>query len=279
MFDFPKRLKMNFEEKREQRRLEEEGRAEAREEQERRERLKREKERREHEELKQKQRVDAKKRKCPYCSAIIDQEPKGKFKCLSCKSEIHIQKSGKEIKLLTKDERERINAERKERAAENRYFNFFQDLNVQRSYLEQRRNDWFRQMGEKANYPDLTWSLSHELLQRFGKSKKYFEMKMLYLQMALMQKQEGKEFFHLLQEARKMELYDIRKQMSGFNDDMFKIKYKVVIIGGESDCLVCSALNNKKFTIEEVFETMPLPAKNCTHDGGWCTCCYAIEAE
>ena len=87
--------------------------------------------------------------RCPYCHAVIDKEPKGKFKCPSCGGEIHIQKSGKKINLLTKEQRENLNAQRKLQAAENRYFLFFDGAGASRDYLVTERNNYFKKMGKR----------------------------------------------------------------------------------------------------------------------------------
>jgi uncharacterized Zn finger protein (UPF0148 family) len=215
----------------------------------------------------------SKSQKCPYCGVLIDKEPKGKFKCPTCKEEIHIQKLGDKNKLIKKSEYEAFKSEKKKIAEENKYYRFFQYHDLSRSYLERRKIDWFNKFKENANYPDLIWSISNELLNTYAKSNDYFNMKMLYFEMALFQKKENKKFLHLLQESRKMELYDIRKQMSK------EFNYKVVIVGGELDCQVCKELDGKAFSIKEALDKMPIPPKDCTHDKGWCTCCYATEIE
>jgi len=210
------------------------------------------------------------KMKCPYCGIIIEKEPKAKFKCPNCKEEIYIQKSGEKKILIKKSEYETLQSEKKRIAEENKYFKFFEDYDLSRPYLEKRKFEWFNKFREKANYSDLIWSLSNELLNTFAKKNDYSKMRGLYFDMAILQKKQNKEFYHLLKESRRMELYEIQKQLS--ND----IKYKVVIIGGEPGCEYCNEFNGKSFTIEEALEEMPIPHPNCSNDG-WCTCCYTVK--
>lgn len=93
---------------------------------------------------------------------------------------------------------------------------------------------------------------------------------MLYLQMAKMQYQAEKEFFHLLQEVQKMSLYETRKQMQD-------TKIEIGVIVCEDSCPACVELSRMKYTIEEAIEQMPLPVKGCTTEGGWCRCEYSVR--
>lgn len=223
MFDFLKRLMENIEKRREQGRLEEGGWVEA----------KKEQERREHERLKQQQRDVAKKRKCPYCSAIIDKEPKGKFKCPSCKSDIYIQKSGTEVNLLTKDERERLNAERKKRAEKNKNFRFFEDIVDDRDFLEKKRVEYLQKFECKGNYDDLTWWVANEVQIAFVRKNDFHNAGMVYIRQAMFQYERGKPFFHLLQEYQRMVLYDIKYRLPEFNMEVN------IVTSGNKSCPPC----------------------------------------
>lgn len=214
-----------------------------------------------------------KRRKCPYCGIQIDKEPKGKFKCPSCKEEIYPEKKeGKLIMYNTKKDYETLQLKKKEQAAKNKFFRFFESFEISKGYLDQRRADWIRRTNLTLNYDDLIWTLSNEMLLEYAKHNKFQEMSSLYFSMAYFQKERNNEFFHLLQESRKIELYNTKKQLIG-------LKYKVIIVDGELDCKACQELDGKMFSIKEALEKMPIPPKNCTHDGGWCTCCYTTELE
>jgi rubrerythrin len=209
--------------------------------------------------------------KCPYCNSLIEKELKGKFKCPSCKEEIYLErKEGKIIKLITKSDYEALQLRKKEQSAKNKYFRFFDSLEIPKGYLEKRRTEWIRKTNLTLNYDDLIWSISNEILLEYAKQKKFQEMSDLYLSMAHLQKECNKEFFYLLQEARKMELYGIKKELKGF-------KYKVVIVATYNRyCKDCQEQDGKMFTMEEALKKMPIPVKNCTNEG-FCMCCYAAE--
>lgn len=213
----------------------------------------------------------SKKKKCPYCNIIIEKEHKSKFKCPSCKEEIMTVKDGEKIYYLTKAEHESHKAEKKKKADRNKYYRFYEDFeSISQNYLSQKESEWFRKMGDKANYDDLTWSVANGLLHEFAKQNNFYEMKILYLKMASFQYQHGKDFFRLLQLCRKMELYQIRKDIGK------DLKYKVVIVGSDPDCPECTKLDGTTYTIDEALEKIPIPHKDCTN-GGWCRCCYSAE--
>lgn len=214
-----------------------------------------------------------KKIRCPYCRVVIEKEHKGKFKCPSCKGEIHIRKTGGKIKLLTKDERERLNAERKEQAEKNKYFIFFQDFIDDKEYLEDKRVEWLKKFPYRGNYNDLTWSFAHEILQAYMEHREFQKASSLYFSLARFQFEHYEPFFHLLHEGKRMALYDY-KYTPAFDG----IKLEVCVITcGEQSCPACRELNGKWFTVDAALEQMPIPVINCTNEGGWCRCCYGAK--
>jgi rubrerythrin len=211
-------------------------------------------------------------RKCPYCNVLIEKEPKGKFKCPSCKEEIHLQKLGDKTIFISKMDYESLQIDKKRKTEENKYYRFFENYDLSYDYLTERKNEWFNKFKEKANFPDLIWSLLNDTLTAYAKSQRFHDMAMLYLEMAVIQKNNNKEFFHLLQESKKMELYSIKKEMLG-------LKYKIVISATYNKyCQECQEQDGKMFTVDEALEKMPIPVKNCTNDG-FCRCCYATKID
>lgn len=176
-------------------------------------------------------------------------------------------------KIVTESDSYPLQDEKTRKTEEKKYFRFFQNHRIEKSFLEQKRDEWFIRNGESSSYPDLIWALSHELLHEYGKSDNFFNMKMLYFEMAFLLKNRNEDFFHLLQESKRMELYDIKKNFAGDPES------KVMIICGETDCTACSKLNGLTLTIDEALERMPIPPKKCSHNDGWCTCCYIIGSK
>jgi hypothetical protein len=154
---------------------------------------------------------------------------------------------------------------------ERQYFRFFRNHRIEKGFLEKKRDEWFDMHREATNYPDLIWAVSNELLHEYAMAENYFNMKMLYFELAFFEKSMKNEYFSLLQESKRMELLDIKKN---FRDN---IDSQVVIRCGETDCVICSRLDGKILTIKEALENMPIPPEHCSHNDGWCTCCYTVD--
>ena len=75
--------------------------------------------------------------------------------------------------------------------------------------------------------------------------------------------QLGKDFFRVLQESAKCELYHMQD---------FGINKTEIFTAGETSCSKCQSLHGKIFTITKALETMPIPVKDC--ENGFCRCLY-----
>jgi predicted RNA-binding Zn-ribbon protein involved in translation (DUF1610 family) len=206
-------------------------------------------------------------KKCPYCGIVIEKDPTRKFKCPSCKGEIFLKGENGIVRLLSKDDYELQLKKLKAKQEENMYLKFFQNYLLTEKQLLKRKEEWFQKFGDKASYSDLTWSVANDLLDSYAKLNEFHDMKMIYFQMALLEKKNNREFFHLLQESTKMELLEYKK-----NRDV--IKKVEILSAGEDSCEICNKLNGKRFTIDDALEKMPIPTPDCTNEIGYCRCLY-----
>lgn len=179
------------------------------------------------------------------------------------------------IKQLNQDEIEAANGsvrhEHETRTEEKSYFRFFRNHRIEKSFLERKRDEWFNSQCEGSSYYDLIWAVSNELLHEYAISENFFNMKMLYFELAFFEKSMQNEFYSLLQESKRMELFDIRKHLHDDSDAL------VVIRCGEIDCEICSINDGMTLTIREAVKEMPIPPLKCSHNDGWCTCCYTAD--
>jgi hypothetical protein len=208
---------------------------------------------------------------CPYCGIQIDKKLRNGFICPVCKGEIYLKKEADKTLFITKDDYKSIQVEEKVNSERDYYYRFFdQEINI--NYLRQKDNEWFDELKGKATYPDLIWSLANELILTYTKENLFREMSNLYLKMAFFQKKYGRDFFPYLQESRKMHLYDLRSKCHYFTS-------KIKIIVADRNCRTCLDFEGKVFTFEEALNSMPIPHKDCDHEGGWCNCCWVAEFE
>ncbi len=123
-------------------------------------------------------------------------------------------------------------------------------------------------MSNKA--ADKEWAALNKKLVKAMKGNDWDELKMTYFDMAMFCYDEGRSFFHLLEEARKAELRGYQQS---------PVVTRVSIMTSKSgSCAQCVQLHGKKYSIEDALETMPIPVKDCAMDlgtgGGWCRCVY-----
>ena len=86
---------------------------------------------------------------------------------------------------------------------------------------------------------------------------------MLYWEQARLLHQLGKDFFRMLQESAKCELYDYQAR---------GIDKAELLTAGETSYSKCQSLNGKIFNVTEALEAMPIPVKDC--ENGFCRCLY-----
>lgn len=186
-----------------------------------------------------------KKIKCPYCDEVLKKRPSRKVKCPFCKNYIYVRGQ----KLVIEEEANIIDALK--------MFNFTRD-----QYLKSEK-DLAEKFGYKPKCRDVIWRICHEEIIKNINNHGFLSS--LYYQMALFLNKEGKNFFHILQQARKEEL-----------EKMKTIDIKEVEIMSVGGCPSCEELNGKKFTIEEALDKTPIPNKNCSNKdfNNFCRCIY-----
>lgn len=198
-----------------------------------------------------------KKIKCPYCNEILEKKPSRKTKCPFCKKYIYV----KSDKLVTEEEAKAIEQKWK-------FIHELKDLGISEGDYNNQKKSLTIKKGFEPKHVDIIWDLLNKKTMELAKNKDFNGLKMLYYQMALFLNEKGKNFFHVLQQSRKMELESLR---------IMGIK-KVIIISSDG-CSSCKELNDKILTIKEALKTMPIPNKNCSYKlyngkSGFCRCMY-----
>jgi len=191
--------------------------------------------------------------KCPYCQNILEKMPSRKTTCPFCKKHIYVKNN----KLVTKEEAKAIEQKRK----------FIHDLRRAR-ISEKEYKDHKAKLAKKFGFEpiffDVAWDVLNARALELAKSQNFNNLGILYYQMAWFLNEEGKDFFHVLQQSRKMELEHLKTM---------GIK-KVEIMCGPKACPSCLKLDKKILTIEEAIKIMPIPNKDCTNVlyGNFCRC-------
>lgn len=201
---------------------------------------------------------------CPYCKKTLDKTPKRRTKCPHCGEYIFVR-SGQDlfasILLTEQDARVVDHFHRLEGIA---------TFGVDRDDFFRERERLTRQFGKKPSSSDVLWSLYNTVISRLADIGE-FHPSFLYFLMAHFLYDEGREFRHLLQQSIEMQLTEYRES---------RVADKVrILTGRDGSCEACRQLEGRVFTLDEAFELMPIPCKDCTfelHPGkpGWCRCQY-----
>lgn len=196
-----------------------------------------------------------KKIKCPYCNENLEKRPSRKTKCPFCKKYIYVKSN----KLVTEEEAKAIEQKWKIKHELENFGLSEIDYNNHKNKLAKKR-------GFEPKHFDVIWGLLNKKTLELAKNKDFNSLVSLYYQMALFLNEEGKIFFHVLQQSRKTELVNMKAM------DIIK-EVEIMSVGG---CSSCEELNGKKFTIEEALDKMPIPNKNCSNKNynNFCRCVY-----
>jgi hypothetical protein len=154
---------------------------------------------------------------------------------------------------------------------EKKWLNILYSYGINEKDISNTSQQLFKKFGKEPNDNDIIWSLFNQVVL---KTRDYQTLKMIYYEMALFLNEEGKDFFHVLQQSKRMELI-VYKQRG--------VK-KVEILAASNSCEHCQKLNGKILTINEALEEMFIPCEECTHiisvaHRGFCRCCYVPIVE
>lgn len=141
----------------------------------------------------------------------------------------------------------------------------FSNYYLTEKQFNKKKDAWFSKYGSNANIDDFKWSIYNEMLAEYGKKNDYYNMKIIYLEMAIMLSDQNKDNFKLLQLCRKMELHELGTS---------NLVTEVTISPASDSCEECKKLVGKTFSIKQALVEMPLPHSNCKHKLG-CRCIYS----
>jgi hypothetical protein len=211
--------------------------------------------------------------KCPYCNNLLPSPPKRKTKCKSCGNYYY-------VKTRCADRTKVIVTEAEIKDIEKEWSKYYADKNPRspsylisdEEFIETKASAISQ--GKYLSDNDIVWGLFNKKLNSCIQQNSWGGMKQIYYGMAILLQKEGKDCFHLLQEARRCELMDYKA--------MGITKVRILTAGRNNSCQHCLELDGKIFTIDKALQEMPIPVKNCSTevfmDGkGFCRCIYNTE--
>lgn len=218
--------------------------------------------------LERKKKIDN-ETSCPYCNEILKPKPKRKKKCPFCGNYIYVRTSPTTRKklLLTEQGTKDIEKEWGKYHRTNQILNNFKMFGVTGNDFSKHKKLISDELNSEPNDLDVIESIYKELI---SKNTDFHTLKMIHFQMAIYLNGEGKDHFKILQEAAKMELMFYKQR----NINNVKIS-----TAGEQSCESCQKLQDKILSIDDAFEKMPIPCRNCSYSfskesKGFCRCIY-----
>jgi hypothetical protein len=205
--------------------------------------------------------------KCPYCKGKLEEKPKRMTKCPQCQSDIYIRDG----KLKTALEKDFIDFAK-------RLHNW---LGTTVSDLEREHTKLSDKFGTKASANDTVWSILNQSLLPDDNERNSW----LYAEMARISRMEGKDVneykrkflikdqLQLKRQSIKKDLLKLKKERDKvWNEWGEDIPYVVTIFtcNDHAVCDRCKELSERKHTIEELLEKMPIPDE-CESELG-CRC-------
>jgi len=210
--------------------------------------------------------------KCPYCNNILPKIPKRKTKCKFCGNCYY-------IRTRCSDRKKVIVTEQEIDVIEREWSIYYLNTTTSPSYLisEEEFQEAKKISLAKGNelsielLRDITWGLLNKRLMSEMRQGNWAAMGQIYYEMAQFTQKEGKDCFHLLQEAIKCRLRDYKQQ--GIE------QVEISSAGQGNACETCHRQNGKRFTIKQALEIMPIPVEKCstevfTDGKGFCRCDY-----
>lgn len=154
-------------------------------------------------------------------------------------------------------------------------FNDFSSYGYEEDILEKEFLSWNIKDGNLNHLKDSIWHFFNRLISEF--SRDFQTQAQIYWSMAVFDYKYGNgKMVNMMKKSSadaKIHHYESTTDSNGI------ITYNLVIIVGKDACAVCKADDGRKFEINDLVKSNPLPHKNCTCAGFGCTCMLGAVAK
>lgn len=223
---------------------------------------------------------------CPCCNQKLHLVPKRSGTCKLCKQKYYLisdYETGEQI-LVNSEGRQKTLLKNETLKRYYEWFNpYFQTTDVNNfdkttKELIQIKDNWFKKLPNGA-YNDFLWSVLRDKLHSSVQNKNFGLTSRLYIYMALILHEEGKDNFNILCEAHKMKLLSLKEHLTSQRKELsFELDMSVTIeesyLNRGSLCENCQKVVGKQMLLEEAIQLKLLPVRDCTCKTGYCDCSY-----
>lgn len=201
---------------------------------------------------------------CPHCGSVLDPPPASSRKCPECRGPI-VVRTRKGTKLLfTPTGAEAADRERAREVAANKARRHASNIGVDDDGWHRMEQQLTGRFGRPPSAGDVFWSLANEAIQDAMRSSDWHRLQMLYFEMALHLKDEGRDFRDLRRESLRCSVRHHIAQASRFGAGEPLLR----VLGCRPDCEVCRPDAARSFRAGELLaDDAPVP-----HDCEWCAC-------
>jgi len=185
--------------------------------------------------------------KCPNCETVLDKAPIKKKKCPDCGKYIYVRKGH----LYSEDGVTKYDWLETKGVI---YDISSKDFDRHHKLLSD-------QFGFDAPVRDVIWRIYNSLFRDAARTPNLRQMSSIYRTMARFLLEEGKENKRLIEDANKWDLLDAQQRVNlGFELDV-----EIHTANDSHMCDWCRNVAQRKWSIEELLEKMPLPGE-CTSE-------------
>lgn len=138
---------------------------------------------------------------CPHCGVVLDPPPKGNRKCPDCRDPIVVRTRGGNKLLFTPAGADDYDRQRKKEFARNAARCKARAIGATDVEWDQTEAELAERFGQTPSGGDVFWSLANKAVMEAAQAGEWHRAGMVYFQMGLHLKDEGRAFHGLRQEA------------------------------------------------------------------------------
>ena len=202
---------------------------------------------------------------CPYCGVVLDPPPKANRKCPDCREQLVVRTQQGTKLVFTPDDAARFDAERERGYREREVRRRADGLGITDHDWQQTEQRLQVKFGSKPSPGDTYWSLANRAVNNAASDGDWQQVSMIYRQMALHLRSEGRGFLHLLRECLRASIRsDLAQHQAVYGEALTHFR----VLGCRGDCDPCAPDTDAVYPVGQLMaDDGPVP-----HDCDFCAC-------
>ena len=206
---------------------------------------------------------------CPHCGVILDRAPRANRKCPECREPIVVRTRDGAKLPFTPAGAEACDRQREREVAANKARRHANNIGVDDREWERAVTELQERHGRTPSAGDVFWSLANRAINDAMGETDWHRMQMVYFEMALHLKDEGRPFLDLRRESLRCAVRRHVVEAARFGPGEPTLE----VLGCRPDCEVCEPDAGRTFHASELLaDDAPVP-----HDCDWCACGVVLD--